>query len=65
MLSGEVTEYDGSKGLGTVRGDDGAEYPFHVVEISDGTRTMVLGQRVRFERLPKFGRFEAGRIHKV
>lgn len=65
MPTGMVTEFDGAKGLGTVRGDDGVEYLFHVVEITDGTRAIDTGQRVSFQPLPKFGRFQAGRIHKV
>lgn len=65
MLTGTVTEFDGAKGLGTVRGENGVEYLFHVVEITDGTRAIDAGQRVSFQPLPKFGRFQAGRIHKV
>lgn len=65
MLTGTVTEFDGAKGLGTVRGENGVDYLFHVVEVTDGTRSIDLGQRVSFQPLPKFGRFQAGRIHKV
>jgi len=65
MLRGTVIEFDGAKGLGTVRGENGVEYLFHVVEITDGTRTIDTGQRVSFQPLPKFGPFQAGRIHKV
>lgn len=65
MVTGEVVEFDGAKGLGTVRGENGVDYLFHVIEITDGTRSIELGQRVSFQPLPKFGRFQAGRIHKV
>ncbi len=65
MLTGEVTEIDAAKGLGTVHGENGVDYLFHVVEIADGTRSIDLGQRVSFQPLPKFGRFQAGRIRKV
>jgi cold shock CspA family protein len=65
MLTGTVTVIDGVKGLGTVRGENGVDYLFHVIEITDGTRTVDPGQRVSFQPLPKFGRFQAGRIHKV
>ena len=65
MVTGEVVEFDGAKGLGTVRGETGVDYLFHVIEITDGTRSIELGQRVSFQPLPKFGRFQAGRIHKV
>ena len=65
MLTGRVTEFDGAKGLGTVRGENGVDYLFHVIEITDGTRTVDPGQWVSFQPLPKFGRFQAGRIRKV
>ena len=39
--------------------------PTFEIEITDGTRSIELGQRVNFQPLPKFGRFQAGRIHKV
>lgn len=65
MLAGRVTEFDAATGLGTVQGDNGVAYLFHVVEITDGTRSIDLGQQVRFQPLPKFGRFQAGRIRKV
>lgn len=65
MLAGRVTGFDAATGLGTVQGDNGVEYLFHVVEITDGTRSIDLGQQVRFQPLPKFGRFQAGRIRKV
>ena len=65
MVTGTVTEFDGAKGLGTVRSEDGVDYLFHVVELTDGTRTVDPGQRVCFQPLPKFGRFQAGRIRKV
>lgn len=65
MMLGTVTEVDEAKGLGTVRGEDGVDYLFHVVEIIDGTRSIDAGQPVSFQPLPKFGRFQAGRIRKV
>lgn len=65
MMLGTVAEFDGRRGLGTVRGENGVDYLFHVVEITDGTRSVEEGQRVSFQPLPKFGRFQAGRIVKV
>lgn len=65
MLNGVVTEFSEARGLGTVTGDDGRIYLFHVVEIADGTRSIRVGQPVSFRPLAKFGTFEAGRIHKV
>jgi cold shock CspA family protein len=65
MLSGTVTEFDEQTGLGTVVGADGRQYLFHCIEIVDGSRTVDLGQPVRFQPLPKFGRIQAGRLVKL
>ena len=64
MLTGTVSAFDPDKGLGSVAGDDGREYAFHCIEIADGTRAIDVGQTVRFQPLPKFGRVQAGRISK-
>lgn len=47
-LVGTVSGFDESRGLGTVRAADGREFPFHCVEIADGSRTIVTGASVRF-----------------
>lgn len=65
MRQGSVTEFDEAKGLGTIATDDGAVFVFHVIEIADGSRTIEVGQAVSFQPLPKFGRLQAGRVHKV
>jgi cold shock CspA family protein len=65
MLTGRVTEFDAGRGLGMVHADDGGDYLFHLIEIADGTRTIDVGQPVVFERLPRFGRFQAGRLVQV
>ncbi len=65
MLAGTVSAFDQAKGLGTVTTDAGQEYSFHAIEIDDRTRTIDIGQPVRFQPLPKFGRYQASRIRKV
>lgn len=65
MRRGTVTEFDEAKGLGTVATGDGEHWSFHVIEIADGTRTIDVGRPVVFQPLPKFGRLQAGRIHKL
>ena len=65
MLRGVVTEFDEAKGLGTVTADDGSRHLFHCIEIVDGTRFIEVGQRVRFQALPRFGAFQAGTLVKV
>jgi CspA family cold shock protein len=64
-MRGRVTEFDETRGLGTITADDGRTYPFHCTQITDGTRQIDTGQAVRFELLPKLGRYEAGVIDKL
>jgi cold shock protein len=58
---GTVVDFDEAKGYGTVRGDDGApEHFFHCTAIADGTRTVPVGARVRYEVVAgRQGRWEA------
>jgi cold shock CspA family protein len=65
MRRGTVTEFDDDTGLGTVASDDGEHWPFHAIEIADGTRTIDVGRPVMFRPLPRFGRLQAGRIQKL
>ena len=60
-----MTDFDEHAGLGTVTADDGSDYPFHCTQIADGTRTIAVGQAVRFDVLPKPGRYEASAIEKA
>jgi CspA family cold shock protein len=61
-LHGTVTAFDEARGLGEVTRDDGATYPFHCVEIADGTRTIDVGTAVVFEVVAKLGRYEAAHL---
>jgi CspA family cold shock protein len=61
-LAGSVSEFDAAVGLGAVATTDGTVYPFHCIEIADGTRRIDVGAHVTFELLGKLGRFEAARI---
>lgn len=65
VLRGTVTDFDEERGLGTVATADGRTWAFHVIEIADGTRSIAVGRAVAFQPLPRFGRFQAGRIHKL
>lgn len=56
---GVVVAFDAHVGLGRVRSDDGDELMFHCAEISDGSRSIAVGQRVRFRIGKKFDRREA------
>lgn len=61
-LAGTVVEFDRAIGLGEITTADGAHYPFHCIEIADGTRDIEVGTAVTFELLGKLGRYEAARV---
>jgi len=61
---GVVRDFDESAGLGTIAGTDGADHPFHCIEIADGSRTIEPGTDVSFDLLAKFGRWEAANIRR-
>jgi CspA family cold shock protein len=58
-LHGAVVEFDRQVGLGAVRADDGTTYPFHCIEIADGSRDIEVGAAVQFGLIGKLGRYEA------
>jgi CspA family cold shock protein len=58
-VRGTVTSFDEAAGLGVVTGDDGVAYPFHCVEIADGSRSIEVGTAVAFRLLGKLGTVEA------
>lgn len=61
---GTVSSFDDEVGLGVIASADGRDYPFHCIEIADGTRTIAPGTEVGFDVLAKFGRWEAARIRQ-
>jgi CspA family cold shock protein len=61
-LSGRVTAFNREVGLGDVAAADGTVYPFHCIEISDGSRDIAPGTPVTFSLIGKLGRYEAARI---
>jgi cold shock CspA family protein len=64
-LEGTVSSFDEPRGLGTVAGDEGTDYPFHCTAIDDGTRAIEPGTRVRFEISAGLGRWEAAALEPV
>jgi cold shock CspA family protein len=63
---GVVATFDDPRGLGTVRGDDGVEYPFHCTAIADGSRTIDIGTEVTWSvAAGRLGRWEAVGITRV
>jgi cold shock CspA family protein len=60
---GVVSSFDEPRGLGVVTTADGTDLPFHCTAIADGTRTISVGERVRFQVVAgPMGRWEAARI---
>ena len=61
---GIVVEFDAHVGLGVVA-SDGERFPFHCVEIADGSRDVAVGESVEFEVRLKFSRPEAFELRLV
>jgi CspA family cold shock protein len=61
---GIVVEFDSQVGLGVIEADDGGRFPFHCIEIADGSRQISVGAGVSFVPLPKLGRYEAADIRE-
>ena len=58
-----VSEFDEPRGLGVIRHEGGESVPFHCTAIADGSRTIAVGQAVRFTVVAgRLGRWEADRI---
>ncbi len=64
-LTGTVTAFDESSGLGTVTADGGTDFPFHCVSIADGSRSIEPGTRVSFETGFRVARTEATSIVRL
>ncbi len=62
IIAGRVVAFDSAAGLGTIEAVDGARYPFHCLEIADGSREIAVEVEVTFGLLAKFGRYEAADI---
>ena len=61
--TGVVWEFDEPRGLGVIRHEGGEDVPFHCTAIADGSRTIGVGQAVRFTVVAgRLGRWEADRI---
>lgn len=60
---GAVAEFDERRGIGLIVGVDGARHGFHCTAILDGSRTISVGEAVRFQvRTGPLGREEAAGI---
>lgn len=62
---GTVIAFDAAVGLGEIERADGVRFPFHCIEIADGTRTVDVGAAVRFQLLCKLGRYEAAALTRT
>jgi len=65
-VKGTIAAFDEQAGFGTVRAADGRELFFHCTQLTNGTRTIEVGTRVRFEIVPApLGRWEAARVEEL
>ena len=65
-VTGRVTSFDRTRGLGEVRTDDGAAYGFHATAIADGSRTVEVGAVVTVSIAPGHrGLYEAASVAVV
>ena len=62
--AGRVVSFDEYVGLGEIESSDGGRYPFHCIELADGSRTINPGAAVQFSVLCKLGRYEAATISR-
>ncbi|MEY4605721.1 MAG: hypothetical protein ACO3S5_10970 [Ilumatobacteraceae bacterium] len=62
ILGGVVASFDADVGLGVIIDDDGRRWPFHCIEIADGTRQVAVGTAVRFRSIARLGRYEAAGV---
>jgi hypothetical protein len=46
--SGVVVAFDAHVGLGDIKDQHGAVWPFHCVSVSDGSRSVEIGAHVKF-----------------
>lgn len=61
-----VSGFDDVAGLGEVVGDDGGRWPFHCTAVTDGSRHVPEGARVRFRlHAGVAGRWEAGEVEPL
>jgi len=65
LRHGTVVSFDGEVGLGEVATVDGRRYPFHCIEIADGSRRIDVGLPVSFRLLCKLGRYEAAALTRT
>lgn len=61
-FTGRVVAFDEAAGLGEIERVDGVRFPFHCIEIADGTRVIAVDTAVTFDLLCKLGRYEAAQL---
>jgi cold shock CspA family protein len=64
-LTGTVTAFNDAHGLGEITDSASVEWPFHCVSIADGSRTIDVGQSVKFRTGFRVARPEAVSIRSV
>ena len=66
IFTGYVKSFDFEKGLGEIESDNGLELVFHCTQISDGSRSIEVNQKVIFElKFFPTANFQAANIKKI
>lgn len=61
--AGRVVVFDQRRGLGAIEDDGGVAYSFHCTRVTDGSRSVPVGARVRYVIVPgALGRWEASGV---
>jgi cold shock CspA family protein len=64
--TGTVVEFDPERGRGVVEDAGGERLDFHCTQVADGSRSVPVGAKVRFEVVPgALGRWEAAAVEVV
>jgi cold shock CspA family protein len=65
-MTGTVQEFDAHTGLGVVESVDGTKLGFHCTQVVDGSRSLTVGTRVRFDVVAGgLGVWEAGGLEPL
>jgi hypothetical protein len=61
-MHGRVAAFDATRGIGSIEDVGGVLHRFHAANIADGSRRIAVEAEVSFERLARFGTWEATAI---
>ncbi len=66
IAAGVVVSFDSARGIGEVSDNAGGTLGFHCTAVADGSRSIAVGTRVHFRKVPGHaGRYEATELVAV